>query len=49
MRDPYQRATLYRTGDGVNEVIQVTGNDHKRNPNTADYGHINMIDDSEDT
>ena len=47
IRDPAQTATMYRTGDGINETIQVNG-PHKRNPNTDDYGHINMIDDSED-
>ena len=49
MRDPLQKATMYRPGDAVNEVVQVSGTEHKRNSNTADYGHINMIDDSEDT
>ena len=38
---------MYRTGDGINEVIQVNGK-HQRNP-SLDYGHLNMIDDSENT
>lgn len=48
IREPAQNLTMYRTGDGINETIQINGQQHKRNPNTADYGHINMIDESDD-
>ena len=47
IRDPSQRCAYYRTGDGINEVIQVHG-EHKRVAGT-DYGHINMIYDSDET
>lgn len=48
IRDPSQRLTMYRVGDAINETIQVNG-EHTRNPNVEDYGHINMIDDTEET
>ena len=38
---------MYRTGDALNETIQVCG-EHQRVQGT-DYGHINMIDENEDT
>ena len=41
IQDPSQRVAMYRTGDGINEVIQVMG-EHERKTGT-DYGHINMI------
>ena len=47
IKDPAQRATLYRTGDGINEVVQVCG-EHQRNP-SQDFGHINMINDTDET
>ena len=48
IRDPAQRVAMYRTGDGINETIQVMG-EHVRNPDTQDYGHINMIEDTDET
>ena len=42
-----QRVTMYRTGDAINETIQINGQ-HERNPNTEDYGHINMLDDGDE-
>lgn len=48
IREPSQRLTMYRTGDGINETVQINGK-HERNRNTADYGHINMLDESEET
>lgn len=47
IRDPSQRVAMYRTGDGINETIQVMGK-HERVTGT-DYGHINMIDESDET
>ena len=47
IREPCQRLHMYRTGDGLNETIQINGK-HERNPST-DYGHINMIDEDDDT
>lgn len=47
IKDPAQRVTLYRTGDGVNEVVQVCG-EHQRNP-SQDFGHLNMINDTDET
>lgn len=47
IRDPAQKVHIYRTGDGINEVIQING-EHTRNT-SQDFGHINMIHDTEDT
>ena len=47
IRDMAQRSTLYRTGDSINEIVQVLGkHDYVE---SSDYGHLNMIDDGEDT
>lgn len=48
IKEPSQRVTMYRTGDGINEAIAVYG-EHTRDEKTSDYGHINMIDDTEET
>ena len=48
IRDPNQQVHIYRTGEHLSQLVQVNG-PHRRNPNTEDYGHINMIDDSGDT
>lgn len=48
IRDPSQRATIYRTGDAIAQTIQVCG-DHKRDTERGtDYGLINMINDDDD-
>lgn len=47
IQDPSQRVHIYRTGDQINETMHVCG-EHERVPGT-DYGHINMIDDTEET
>ena len=47
IRDPSQRVHMYRTGDNINETIQVMG-EHERKPGT-EYGHLNMINDDEET
>lgn len=44
IRDPCQRACIYRCGDSINETVQVCG-EHNR----VDQSRLNMIDDSEDT
>ena len=49
IRDPLQRVTMYRTGDSIDQTIQVQGKHKRDKERGTDYGLINMIDETDDT